>query len=991
MIKNKIKLCETPLNAFNVENVNSIPFYERYDEFVRVLQAGGLADVEAFLAQPQLIESTNSIEWYIPRPAGEIPIAMTHLTADELPVYEKALDALIARLETLRSQDKRPIDNQFIATVLQYAGNSADTVYCHDGQVVLAVWGMSLVHGHEMAAVITDAVTDHRVHRVEFRIDGNGQLQGQQVLMRRHGHIIDNAEVPTVEPAEGANFVKWEPDNPQGLRVESDLVFTAQCPSSGRCHLTFDVVDGGTLRGNTTLDLPAQTRLFEMPLPTPVPNDGYEFVQWEPAISTETIVNGDRNYTAQFRRVLPKTPPPPVMHRVHFNPGVNGALPAGYSDFDVAHDTIINPGMIPVVSPRPDMRFLGWSPNPGDAVQTDVTFTATYEPLPKKLTWYRRFWLWLTGSGCLNWLLGLIGVLLLLGASSLLLERCAGVSVTPSCCSHRPVSLIDSIILPDGTVGDNNGVVVPITGIDGRLPEGSDRAVAPVRENDGSLPPIESRPGVPDVFKNRLFLFLEDDNADVDALARDFKAAYPGDQYQIIGFDREVKLLVVQIPEQEHDAIKSEINSRLPQQPFIVFDEEVYEINGFENTGVRDAGWHLNAVHLKQGWAITRGNADVTVAVVDDGIDANHAMFKGRISNAYNVFTQNNHLSIGSGHGTHTAGLAAGSAEFYDKGAAGVAPGCQLMPVQVFDNGHCPMSALVAGIMYAVHHNADVVNVSVGPSFKGLNVLPVAEQDAIGKTQFVNVARLWKRVAQLAASKGSVLVLAAGNDDIYTSIPPENRNASSIVVTAVDDRRYPTDYTNYGPCSDISAPGRNILSAYPSNSFHSYSGTSMAAPIVAGTVALMKSLKRDLTVEQVRIALFNSGADVYGYVPPMVLVDGALQAVKDGNYREMRERQTRPVPEADIPSITSGGHTITGPPVTVRPIDVKPPTAITRPIASDSGTVTVTRPGAVAAAPESPAKPPSTQDGNYDEIRHLIRQYEKKIEELKRKLPENNK
>ena len=149
MIKNKIKLCETPLNAFNVENVNSIPFYERYDEFVRVLQAGGLADVEAFLAQPQLIESTNSIEWYIPRPAGEIPIAMTHLTADELPVYEKALDALIARLETLRSQDKRPIDNQFIATVLQYAGNSADTVYCHDGQVVLAVWGMSLVHGHD--------------------------------------------------------------------------------------------------------------------------------------------------------------------------------------------------------------------------------------------------------------------------------------------------------------------------------------------------------------------------------------------------------------------------------------------------------------------------------------------------------------------------------------------------------------------------------------------------------------------------------------------------------------------------------------------------------------------------------------------------------------------------------------------------------------------------------------------------------------------------
>ena len=94
--------------------------------------------------------------------------------------------------------------------------------------------------------------------------------------------------------------------------------------------------------------------------------------------------------------------------------------------------------------------------------------------------------------------------------------------------------------------------------------------------------------------------------------------------------------------------------------------------------------------------------------------------------------------------------------------------------------------------MYALHHDADVVNISIGPSFKGLNVLPVEQQAEIAKTQFQNVAFLWARVCKLAAKKNTILVFAAGNDDILTSIPPENRNASSIVVTAVDKRLYPT-------------------------------------------------------------------------------------------------------------------------------------------------------------------------------------------------------
>ena len=71
----------------------------------------------------------------------------------------------------------------------------------------------------------------------------------------------------------------------------------------------------------------------------------------------------------------------------------------------------------------------------------------------------------------------------------------------------------------------------------------------------------------------------------------------------------------------------------------------------------------------------------------------------------------------------------------------------------------------------------------------------------------------------------------------------------------------------------------------------------MAAPIVTGTIALMKSIKKDITVSQARNALYKTGADVYGYIPPMVLVDKALVAVKNGDFSEPSARKIKPIPD----------------------------------------------------------------------------------------------
>lgn len=632
-------------------------------------------------------------------------------------------------------------------------------------------------------------------------------------------------------------------------------------------------------------------------------------------------------------------------YKITFEAGEHGSI-KGSSSFRKAANTTLSSGEIPIVTPNKGYKFTGWNISPNNIlVDEDKVFTAEYE---KTLPWYKKWWLWFaglwSGKGCLKWLLWLLLIILLIWLLSWLLRGCG---------HHSPVNgvvPIDTITRADGSRVDNNGAVRPITGNDGKLPD-DNMVVAPVMGEGGEEPPIVEQPGVPNIIANRLFLYMENENDNVDALARDFKQAYPDDKYSIIGYDKEVKLLVIQIPENERDQIRKTINSKIPNHKFIVFDEEVYELHGQISNSTENVGWHLNAIHLKQGWAYTKGSSDIKVAIVDDGIQASHPMFKGRIVDAYNVFTQNNSLSLGEGHGTHTAGLAVGSADYFSKGASGVAPNCQIMPIQVFDNKQCPLSALIAGVMYALHHEADVVNISIGPSFKGLNVLPVEQQAEIAKTQFQNVAFLWARVCKIAAKKNTILVFAAGNDDILTSIPPENRNASSIVVTAIDKRLYPTVFTNYGPCSDISAPGKGIYSSFPSNTFQSCDGTSMAAPIVTGTIALMKSLKKDITVAQARNVLYNTGADVYGYIPPMVLVDKALMAVKNGDFREPTERKIKPVPDGEGDDSAAG-----------RAVDVEDISDTPTPTQQTGGT-------------------------DYEAIRRKIAEYKKKITELEKLLP----
>lgn len=865
-------------------------------------------------------------------------------------------------------------------------------MFCYDEKVVVVAWGMSPdSHKHVVKGAVIHDLKIQSNHKVRFIVGENGTLSDKLagVVSRPDGATLSNIDLPIVTPKKGYAFKGWDP-NPLGMKVNGPLSFTAlydEVPieddvpaEKENVHITFLAGVGGSLSGTTECSIEKGTYLDVMQIPSAVPNNGYSFVGWDIQPDLEAIYE-DTTFTAIFNR---------DNVTCQFVAGEHGSI-EGTDCFTLPYGSIFNNDNTPAIKAKRGYKFIGWDKSPIDyTLNGDTTFTAQYE---KELPWYKRLWAWFTGKGCLKWLLWLLLLLLLLFLLSWLLRSCEGSS---------PVEPTPVIETNDGRVIDNNGPVKGIVDDDGKLPDNN--VVAPIVGDDGKEPPIVSNPGAPDIVANRLNIYFEDANVDLEQFISDLSKIYSENECQVIGFDKNVPMIQILIPENMRDAIREGLNAQLPNYEFFIVDESIFTIVGDISTDTSNIGWHLDAIDVEEGWEITKGSPNITVAVVDDGIDATHDILKGRIVSPYNVFTQDNRLSVGQGHGTHVAGLAVGSDKMFDKGVSGVAPKCKLMPIQVFDNGMCTFSSVTSGIMYAIHNGANVVNVSIGPNFRGLDILPLPDQDYIAKTQFKNEERVWKRIINVANEHNVIIVFAVGNDNILANIPPENRTNFTVNVAAVDRQIKGTDFTNYGRGSNISAPGKGIYSSIPVNEYAVFDGTSMAAPIVAGTVALMKSLNQDLSVTEVLHILQATGERVSDYMPPMIQVDDALIALKTGVIPELPDTNGNANNEIANPNVGDGGSSGNNPNDGETPINDNPRETgdnVGGNTPGDTGKTPgqdVQNPGN-KPRPTDPGNdngkttPPPSEDENdgtdYDAIRKLIESYKRKISELEKLLPEN--
>ncbi|MDZ8139422.1 MAG: S8 family peptidase [Nostoc sp. DedQUE04] len=266
--------------------------------------------------------------------------------------------------------------------------------------------------------------------------------------------------------------------------------------------------------------------------------------------------------------------------------------------------------------------------------------------------------------------------------------------------------------------------------------------------------------------------------------------------------------------------------------------------------------WGADLVKAPEVWAHGYTGKGVVVAVVDTGVDYNHEDLKNNIwtnskeiagngidddGNGYiddnygwNFADQNNNTLDDNGHGTHVSGTIAGENNNY--GVTGIAYDAKIMPVKALDSsGSGSYSSISKGIRYAVDNGANVINLSLGGGSSN---------------------RTLESAINYASSKGVIVVMAAGNDgDSSPDYPARYASKSGIAVGAVDKNNNLADFSNRSgtnPIAYVTAPGVKVYSSVPNNQYATYSGTSMAAPHVAGIVALMLSANSNLTDAQVR-------------------------------------------------------------------------------------------------------------------------------------------
>ncbi|WP_408009872.1 S8 family peptidase [Pseudalkalibacillus sp. A8] len=245
-------------------------------------------------------------------------------------------------------------------------------------------------------------------------------------------------------------------------------------------------------------------------------------------------------------------------------------------------------------------------------------------------------------------------------------------------------------------------------------------------------------------------------------------------------------------------------------------------------------------IGAEEAWDVTLSDPSVKIAVIDTGVDYNHPDLNGKVLQGYDFVDDDNDAIDENEHGTHVAGIAAANTD-NGEGIAGLAPEASILPVRVLDaDGSGSLDDVAQGIRYAADQGAQVINLSLGGKI-GSQTLEEA----------VNYA--WEQ--------GSVVVAAAGNESTpLPSYPAYYENAIAVAATDQDDAL--AYFSNYGTWVDIAAPGVDIYSTIPNGGYASYSGTSMASPVVAGVAGLLAAQGKN--AKQIRAALEDTADELTG-------------------------------------------------------------------------------------------------------------------------------
>ena len=301
-----------------------------------------------------------------------------------------------------------------------------------------------------------------------------------------------------------------------------------------------------------------------------------------------------------------------------------------------------------------------------------------------------------------------------------------------------------------------------------------------------------------------------------------------------------------------------------------------------------DIQWNLIDVGAEKAWNYTQGRPDIVVAVIDSGVDFTHPDLVNQswnnpeeipgndIDDDNNGYTDDilgwdfrnddNDSSPGHEHGTFVAGLLA--ADNDDDIIVGIAPNIRLMAIRFLDNNNefsgDDWGMFVEAINYAVAEGANIIHLSI-------------QANGIPPPTFYSAIKH-------AYDNGVVIVSVTGNDRDHVTYP--GNYSEVIAVSATNKTGGIADFSSSGDQNEICAPGDGVYSILPGVFTPQIGqGTSFAAPLVSGAIALMLSLNSSLSIETIRTVLHETSTDlgiagkdpIFGY--GLLNVSAALEKV----------------------------------------------------------------------------------------------------------------
>jgi subtilisin family serine protease len=246
--------------------------------------------------------------------------------------------------------------------------------------------------------------------------------------------------------------------------------------------------------------------------------------------------------------------------------------------------------------------------------------------------------------------------------------------------------------------------------------------------------------------------------------------------------------------------------------------------------------WGVSRVGADKVWTTSSGSG-VTVAIIDTGIQLDHPDLRNNIVSGYDFVNNRTIAQDDNGHGTHVAGIVAATSN--QAGIIGTSHTAKLMPVKVLNStGSGYISDVAKGIYWATDNGAHIINMSLGST---------VDTDIL------------RKAVNYASNKGVLQVAAAGNS---SGAPCQYPAAYSqvICVVAIDKSNRLASFSNIG--GELSAPGVSNYSTFLGGTYRYLSGTSMASPHVAGSLAIVKNACKTCSSSELRTTLRETSVDL---------------------------------------------------------------------------------------------------------------------------------